>query len=80
MDHIIPKTAQGPTRADNLAFACVSCSLRKEARRSAVDPRAVARSDYSTRAASDGTTTFVGRAFVSWDGLYGAGDCLRSAQ
>jgi len=38
VDHIVPKASQGPTRADNLALACVSCSLRKEARRSAVDP------------------------------------------
>ncbi len=38
VDHIVPKVAGGPTRADNLALACVSCSLRKEARRSAVDP------------------------------------------
>jgi hypothetical protein len=34
----VPETAGGPTVEMNLAFACVSCSLRKEARRSAVDP------------------------------------------
>jgi hypothetical protein len=39
IDHIIPVADGGPTTADNLALACVSCSLRKEARRSAVDPR-----------------------------------------
>ncbi len=39
IDHIIPATADGPTTAENLALACVSCSLRKEARRSAVDPK-----------------------------------------
>jgi hypothetical protein len=38
VDHIIPQLAGGPTTADNLALACVSCSLRKEARRSAADP------------------------------------------
>ena len=38
IDHIVPKRTAGSTRADNLALACVSCSLRKEARRSAVDP------------------------------------------
>lgn len=37
VDHIVPKVAKGATRADNLALACVSCSLRKEARRSAID-------------------------------------------
>lgn len=39
IDHIVPVSADGPTNATNLALACVSCSLRKEARRSAVDPR-----------------------------------------
>ena len=38
IDHIAPRRTGGPTRADNLALACVSCSLRKQARRSAVDP------------------------------------------
>lgn len=38
IDHIVPRSAKGPTRADNLALACVSCSLRKEARGSAIDP------------------------------------------
>jgi hypothetical protein len=38
IDHITPRAAGGPTTAKNLALACVSCSLRKEARRSAVDP------------------------------------------
>jgi hypothetical protein len=38
VDHIFPKHAGGATHADNLALACVSCSLRKEARRSGVDP------------------------------------------
>ena len=32
IDHIIPQTAGGKTSADNLALACVSCSLRKGAR------------------------------------------------
>ena len=38
IDHILPKVAGGPTAAANLALACVSCSLRKEARRSAIEP------------------------------------------
>jgi hypothetical protein len=38
IDHVKPRVAGGPTTADNLALACVSCSLRKEARRSAPDP------------------------------------------
>jgi 5-methylcytosine-specific restriction endonuclease McrA len=39
VDHIVPRASGGPTRAENLALACVSCSLRKEARRSGQDPR-----------------------------------------
>jgi hypothetical protein len=35
----VPVHAGGPTTAANLALACVSCSLRKEARQSAVDPQ-----------------------------------------
>jgi hypothetical protein len=38
VDHVMPTVAGGLTREDNLALACVSCFLRKEARRSAVDP------------------------------------------
>lgn len=32
IDHVIPVAAGGETTADNLALACVSCSLRKGAR------------------------------------------------
>jgi 5-methylcytosine-specific restriction endonuclease McrA len=39
IDHIVPAAVGGPTTADNLALACVSCSLRKEARRSGRDPQ-----------------------------------------
>lgn len=38
VDHVAPRVAGGPTELDNLALACVSCSLRKWARRSATDP------------------------------------------
>jgi hypothetical protein len=38
IDHVIPRAAAGPTTADNLALACVSCSLRKWARQTAPDP------------------------------------------
>jgi hypothetical protein len=38
MDHVIPRAAGGPTTEDNLALACVSCSLRKCAQQSATDP------------------------------------------
>jgi len=37
IDHIVPESLGGQTDEDNLALACVSCSLRKEARQSATD-------------------------------------------
>lgn len=39
VDHILPRAAGGRSGAANLALACVSCSLRKEARRSAIEPK-----------------------------------------
>src|SRR5882672_5266027 len=38
VDHIIPESHGGEAAEENLALACVSCSLRKEARQTAVDP------------------------------------------
>jgi hypothetical protein len=38
IDHVVPLAAGGPTTAENLALACVSCSLRKAARVSIPDP------------------------------------------
>ncbi len=37
IDHVIPVKADGPTTAENLALACVSCSLRKGARLRVID-------------------------------------------
>lgn len=39
VDHVIPRVVAGETVADNLALACVSCSLRKAARQRAIDPQ-----------------------------------------
>src|SRR5436305_1224937 len=39
IDHIMPESKGGRTIAGNLALACVSCSLRKEARVVAPDPQ-----------------------------------------
>ncbi len=39
IDHIIPRAAGGRTVPENLALACVSCSLRKAARQTAIDPQ-----------------------------------------
>ncbi len=38
IDHVVPRAAGGPNTADNLALACVSCSLRKWAHQTAPDP------------------------------------------
>jgi len=38
IDHIVPRAAGGPTTIENLALACVSCSLRKWVRETAIDP------------------------------------------
>ena len=38
IDHVIPRSAGGETSLANLALACVSCSLRKGARRTSGDP------------------------------------------
>jgi hypothetical protein len=37
IDHIVPEAAGGETVAENLALACVSCSLRKGARQQLQD-------------------------------------------
>ena len=39
IDHVVPVVDGGATTLDNLALACVSCSLRKAARRVASDPQ-----------------------------------------
>lgn len=38
VDHVVPIAEGGQTTEANLALACVSCSLRKSARLTAVDP------------------------------------------
>ncbi len=37
IDHIVPMVANGETTAENLALACVSCSLRKGSRQKIKD-------------------------------------------
>ncbi|MBI4550643.1 MAG: HNH endonuclease [Candidatus Latescibacteria bacterium] len=39
IDHILPVSAGGKTVVENLALACVSCSLRKAARQTGIDPQ-----------------------------------------
>jgi 5-methylcytosine-specific restriction endonuclease McrA len=38
IDHVVPRAAGGETEIDNLALACVTCSLCKSAKQSATDP------------------------------------------
>ena len=38
IDHVVPRSVGGLTNSDNLALACVSCSLRKWAKQTAIDP------------------------------------------
>jgi 5-methylcytosine-specific restriction endonuclease McrA len=38
IDHVIPRAAGEPTTEENLALACVSCSLRKGAKLTCLDP------------------------------------------
>jgi HNH endonuclease len=38
VDHVVPRVAGGVTSLENLALACVSCSLRKGARTTVIDP------------------------------------------
>jgi hypothetical protein len=38
VDHVLAEANGGKTVEQNLALACVSCSLRKEARQTGVDP------------------------------------------
>jgi hypothetical protein len=38
VDHVVPRSRGGATTLDNLALACVTCSLRKAARDRARDP------------------------------------------
>jgi HNH endonuclease len=38
VDHVVPRLVGGAGSLENLALACVSCSLRKAARTIAIDP------------------------------------------
>jgi len=38
IDHILPRVAGGNSTEENLALACVGCSLHKAAKESAIDP------------------------------------------
>ena len=64
VDHIVPETADGKTEAENLALACVSCSLYKGARMRGVDPESGAEVPLYNPRAHDWRRHFV------WDGVH----------
>jgi hypothetical protein len=39
IDHVLPRAAGGRTTEENLALACVGCSLHKAAKQTATDPQ-----------------------------------------
>jgi hypothetical protein len=63
IDHVVPLAAGGRTVSDNLALACVSCSLRKGAKRESVDPQ-----DGANVGLFNPRTLIWSEHFV-WDGL-----------
>jgi 5-methylcytosine-specific restriction endonuclease McrA len=67
IDHILPQAAGGATVADNLALACVTCSLRKAARTFAYHPGSKRRAPCSIHGEIFGLTIFAGlSAVVFW--------------
>jgi len=66
VDHVVPVVHGGETIEENLALACVSCSLRKAARQRACDPQTVQRQCCSIRGLRSGKSIFAGRAFAFW--------------
>ena len=63
IDHVVPVVAGGQSTSENLALACVSCSLRKGARLVTVDPQ---RSYCLIRAEMHGPCISAGRACEWW--------------
>jgi HNH endonuclease len=67
IDHVVPVTAGGSTNLENLALACVSCSLRKGARLLAQDP------DTSEHVAVFHPRLHSWRAHFRWEGAHVVG-------
>ena len=64
IDHVKPVILGGKTILDNLALACVSCSLRKGARQSGIDPQTSIEVPLFNRDEIYGAFTIVGTVFV----------------
>ncbi len=61
IDHVMPVARGGKTHLDNLALACVSCSLRKAARLDAIDPKVAAPFLFTIHAANSGKPISAGK-------------------
>lgn len=72
IDHIVPLVAGGQTSADNLALACVSCSLRKGARQRLEDPLTGQKRTDFILVDRSGKNTLVGMVFKLLDSLQSA--------
>jgi hypothetical protein len=66
VDHVLPVIAGGNTTLENLALACVSCSLRKGARLLVRDPQTGVTSRSFIRASTGGERISAGRACELW--------------
>jgi len=64
VDHVIPRVAGGETVAENVALACVSCSLRKAARQRALDPHS------GSEVALYNPRQHVWHEHFGWEGVY----------
>lgn len=63
VDHVIPVVSGGPTTLENLALACVSCSLRKGPRRTGRDV------ETGVEAPLFNPRTMIWREHFAWEGV-----------
>ena len=66
VDHVVPVVAGGQSTSENLALACVSCSLRKGARLLLVDPHTGEQIACLIRAETHGGCISAGTACEWW--------------
>jgi len=66
IDHVLPIVAGGNTTLENLALACVSCSLRKGPRLLVRDHKRASTSRCFIRASTRGERISAGRACELW--------------
>ena len=64
IDHVVPVASGGETVAENLALACVSYSLRKGAKESAIDSETKSKFTYLILERTIGMNTLNGTALL----------------